>query len=420
MERATYARFLGQWHGLIAARGGGGTESDRREGLERLEQALLQLEGLPIALSDLEGRLLPARVVGYGTRLLDELLVRGSWVWIGRGALGAKDGQVALYRRDRIELQLEAPARDPEQLPGTISDSARSVLVTLAQRGACFYTELRNAQRALSETELEEALWELVWGGLVTNDTLDPLRRRGARRGTSTRSRGRLRSRAVGASVGGRWSLVANLFFDQAGSTERLHGRALTLLERHGVLTREAVANEGVVGGFAALYPVLREMEEAGKVRRGYFVDGLGGAQFAFPGAVDRLRAARRPLEQPIVTALAIQDPAQPYGAALRWPESRLGAKGFRRAVGGLVVVANGELVLHCGVRGKHVITTEAVLDDTLGPPALEALRAALRGRGKAGRIERIDDVAVLESDLRERFVSAGFLLDYDTLYAAL
>ena len=422
VERSTFARFLGDWHGLARSAGGDGPSAGRDNPRARLQEVLLQMEGLPLPLSDLEGRMLTARVPGYTPGMLDELLANGTWVWIGQSALGTKDGVVALHRREGLDQRREAPPRDMESLSEDLSDSARSVFTVLTERGACFYTELRNAQRALSESDLDAALWELVWAGLVTNDTLDPLRRRGAGRGSARRPSRRRpgRTSGVGATVGGRWSLVANLFFEVASATERAHARAVELLERHGVVTRETVAAESIPGGFSAIYPVLREMEEAGRIRRGYFVEGLGGAQFALPGAVDRLRAARRPEEEPRAGVLAAQDPAQPFGSVLSWPETRLGTKGLRRTVGASVVTVEGELVAYAGAKGRSITTTPLVLEPRLGIVALQALRAALRGRGRSVRVQRIDDQPVLESDLRELFVEAGFVLDFDALYAAL
>ncbi|QDU65074.1 DEAD/DEAH box helicase [Engelhardtia mirabilis] len=405
VERSTFARFLDAWHGLGGA----------RRASAGLAQCLDQLEGLPLSLADLEGRILPARMAGFSLRDVDDLLGRGEFVWIGHGALGAKDGQITLHRRERVELLLDPPPAEPADL----SSAAQGVHDTLTRRGACFYTELVNANRDLAPAELDEALWELVWRGLATNDTLEPVRRRGRAGASASR-------RCARSTVGGRWSLVRGFFFEAPGATERAHARALTLLERQGVVTREGVMAEATPGGFAAAYPVLREMEDAGKVRRGYFVDGLGGAQFAFPGAVDRLRAARRPAAEPNVRVLAACDPAQPFGASLPWPELRGPERGLvRRAAGTLVVLVDGELALFVGKGGRQLATSilvEEVEPDRKGRGdlAFAALYRASTGRGRRFRIDRIDgDEARVFAQL-EALRAAGFTLDGRSLYAYL
>ena len=214
-------------------------------------------------------------------------------VWVGRGSLNRDDGRIALYRRDRAELLASAGAFEGQERPD--SDIHEALRAHLARRGASFYAQLRAAApSARNDDDLLDALWDLVWAGEVTNDTFSPLRAL-----TLPRSRSRARPRpgrltSLGPPrAAGRWSLVADLVGESRTPTERGHATAVALLERHGVLTREAVLAENVVGGFASVYPVLRAMEESGRARRGYFVDGLGAAQFALPGAVDRLRAAR-------------------------------------------------------------------------------------------------------------------------------
>ena len=199
-----------------------------------------------------------------------------------------------------------------------------------------------------------DALWDLVWAGEVTNDTFAPLRAlRWKRSGSGPRRAGSGRGRltALGPpEAAGRWSLVG-AESGRATATERLHAQSLALLDRHGVLTREAVATEGIEGGFAAVYPVLRAMEEAGRIRRGYFVDGLGAAQFALAGALDRLRAARDPADPPTTGAihlLAAADPANPYGAALAWPRrGETDRRPLQRAAGAYVVLVDGVAALY-------------------------------------------------------------------------
>jgi ATP-dependent Lhr-like helicase len=270
--------------------------------------------------------------------------------------------------------------------------------------------------------DFESALWDLVWAGLITNDTFAPLRTLAAG------ARGQRRRREP-ALAGGRWSLVSDLTAG-AGSgrapTERLLARAWMLLNRYGVVSRESVQSEGLSGGFGPIYRVLRQMEESGRVRRGYFVEGLSGAQFALPGALDRLRAARMD-ETPIdgfgpeaVRVLAALDPANPYGALLPWPEPGGGGP-QRRASGAWVVLVAGKAVLYLGPGGRSLTSfpgSVTVEGRELGP-ALVAL-CGLSGKGrKRLLIRQIDDLSALESPLRGALLAAGFEPDYDALSPA-
>ena len=303
----------------------------------------------------------------------------GEVAWVGRGSLGRDDGRIALYR----------PGRDALRPPGTLDanddptarpsgERHERIREHLRARGASFYRAIHAAAGGGSDREMLDALWDLVWAGEVTNDTFAPLRALrwkrpsgsgpGARRGRP----GRLT--ALGPpEAAGRWSLVEPV--EDVAPTERLHAQALALLERHGVLTREAVAAEGVEGGFAGVYPILRALEEAGRIRRGYFVDGLGAAQFALAGALDRLRAVRDGDEgstAPTVHVLAAADPANPYGAALAWP--RRGdddRRPFQRAAGAYVVLVDGIAALYLE-RGGSTLQTLPAADD----PDVAAVRA--------------------------------------------
>jgi ATP-dependent Lhr-like helicase len=295
VEADALARFLPAWQGVGLP----------RRGIDGLAEVLAVLQGAPIPASVLEGDVLPARMDRYRPADLDALAASGDIVWVGAGAIGAGDGRVRLVFRD--ELGLLVPEPDPASLPeGAVHDLLRA---HLAERGASFWTELQAAVAAAEldydDRSLMTALWDLVWAGEVTNDTLAPLRafvaggtgkgRRGATPARAGRPRpGRL-TRQGPPAVAGRWSLVAPLRQPVPTASEAALARARQLLERHGVLTREAALAEGVEGGFAGVYPVLRAMEDKGTVRRGYFVSGLGAAQFALPGAVDRLRAERDP-----------------------------------------------------------------------------------------------------------------------------
>ncbi|HSM65927.1 MAG TPA: DEAD/DEAH box helicase, partial [Ilumatobacteraceae bacterium] len=326
VEQEAFARFLAAWHEIPA----------RRRGMEALVETLGVLSGAAVVASTIETDVLPVRVAGFRPSMLDELCTAGEVIWVGAGALGARDGRVRLCFAD--QLPLLAPGwEDREPAEGALQDAIRMLL---AEHGASFWGQIRGAAPGAQDQELLAALWDLVWAGEVTNDSLAPLRSvlGGARakgaakgRGASGRSRPRPgRLTRIGPPAGqGRWSLVAPLLRPVPTPTEAAHAQALQLVERHGVVTREAVMAEGLVGGFSTVYGVLKVLEERGQVRRGYFVDGLGAAQFAVPGAVDRLRAARetpdpifRPDDVPEPVVLASTDPAQPYGAALAWPET--------------------------------------------------------------------------------------------------
>jgi ATP-dependent helicase Lhr and Lhr-like helicase len=255
-----------------------------------------------------------------------------------------------------------------------------------------------------------------VWAGLITNDTFAPLRALAG--GARSHRRGR-----EPALAGGRWSLVSDLGTGpDRGHTGRLLARAWTLLERYGVVSREAVQAEGLPGGFSPLYRVLKEMEQSGRVRRGYFVEGLSGAQFALPGALDRLRAARLD-EVPVdgfgpeaVRLLAALDPANPYGALLPWPEHGGGAAP-RRVGGAWVILVAGKPVLYLGPGGRSLTSFPASLGDCRELAlALDALRT-LSGHGrKRLLIRQIDGLPALGSPLRGALLAAGFESDYDAL----
>jgi len=392
--------------------------------LERLAEVIEQLSGVPIPASVLERDVLPARLPGYQPRLLDELGALGEAGWVGCGSLGRDDGRIALFRPGRGDILraglVAAQAAVGERPAGPRHDAIRE---RLAARGASFYRELYAAAggAAVGDRETLDALWDLVWAGEVTNDTFAPLRALRWKRpaGGDRRPRpGRLASLGP-PEAAGRWSLVSD---GAAGSlaptsTERLHAQALALLDRHGVLTREAVMGEGIEGGFAGVYPVLRAMEEAGRIRRGYFVDGLGAAQFALAGAIDRLRGLREPeAGAPRVDLLAAADPAQPYGAALAWPRrGEADRRPFQRAAGAYVALVDGVPVVYLERGGKSLATFPAGDDPERLVPALGALRVVDRdGRMRELVLSRVDGEELGPgSPWRDRLVAAGFTAGY-------
>jgi ATP-dependent Lhr-like helicase len=424
VDPAALGRFLPAWHGIAPTSGPGADPPPYRgsAALERLAEVVDQLAGVPIPASVLERDVLPARVPGYSPRLLDELGAMGEVAWIGRGSLARDDGRIALYRPGREALRPTTTSDandDPATRPsGTRHDRIREHLAT---RGASFYRAVHAAAGGGSDREMLDALWDLVWAGEVTNDTFAPLRalrwKRPAGSGAGAR-RGRPgRLTALGPpEAAGRWSLVEPV--ENVSTTERLHAQALALLERHGVLTREAVAAEGVEGGFAGVYPVLRALEEAGRIRRGYFVDGLGAAQFALAGALDRLRAVRDGDEgsrTPTVHALAAADPANPYGAALAWP--RRGdddRRPFQRGAGAYVVLVDGIAALYLERGGATLQTQPAADDPDVRNAALGGIRSLVTGgRLRELVIRKVDGIDVATSPLKPFLLEAGFSAGY-------
>jgi ATP-dependent Lhr-like helicase len=339
VEPAALARFLISWHGIEKPRSGG----------EALLDAIDQLQGAAIPASALLAEVLPARVLDFTPADLDLLCAQGEVVWRGIEPLGQRDGRIALYLSDSFTRLAPAPAPVEQPL-------ARDVVRLLGERGALFYAELLGLTGAFGP-DLVAALWDLVWAGVATNDTLLPLRsllqpdnQRGGRGG-------RVR-RAAPPGSEGRWSLVPAAAAQSPSTviseTERQTALTEQLLTRHGVVTREAVHAEGVIGGFATVYPVLKAMEEAGRARRGYFVAGLGATQFARPGADEALRTRRDPAEVVQVVTLSATDPANPYGAILPWPaaEPRL-----VRVPGAKVLLRDGALVAYVG-RTERTVST--------------------------------------------------------------
>ncbi len=400
VEARVLARFLPTWHGIGAGHGGE----------RRLDEALAQLEGVPLPFSDLERAILPARVRDFDPRMLDERGALGKLVWVGCGALGERDGRVALYRRERAGLLIEAAGVPPE-----LGALHRAMLDHLERRGASFFAELLAIAGAATERQVFDALWDLVWAGLVTNDTFNPLR------ALAARAEKRRPGRHAPSPAAGRWSLVAQLVAGPVDATRRAHARSLVLLDRWGVVARDALVAESIAGGFSSVYPVLRAMEEAGKIRRGHFVEGLGGAQFAFTGAVDQLRAARERNGAPEAVLLAASDPANAYGAILPWPAPTARASGEigrpRRAAGAVVVLVDGELALHLDRGGRQVLSFPAAGSGEMLAAALRALRGLFVDRRRRSlRVERIDGEPALDSPLRAVFEGAGFRAEYKGL----
>ncbi len=444
VDRRALVAFMPSWQGVDRWRAG----SEVKDGPERLREALAPLQGLVLPVSAWERDVLPRRTGGYSPAWLDSLCASGELVWVGAGSLGRGSGRVALYFRDDAPLLGPPPTARVE----SPDEQEHALLRERLERGPCFFSDLLT-ELELDARTLAAALWDLVWSGTVTNDAWAPLRaaraplvegiapsrgrssgtpRLGAPRMPVRRGRAQGRSLRAGAgamhaSLSGRWSLTRSIFGEQVDPNRHRRAQAEQLLERYGVLTREQVIAEGVPGGFAMLYGALCELEVLGVCRRGYFVEGLGGAQFALPGAVERLRAARPPgaghlniaagtstisqdahSEGARTLVLSAVDPAQPYGAVLAWPPRARGRRGPARIAGAYVVLVDCEPVLYLERGGRALLTlagNDAPLEIALG-----ALAEAAR-RGVVGRIalERVDGEPAIGSPLESLLVELGF-----------
>jgi len=381
VDAAAFGRFLPRWHAASAGRRGPGA----------LRDALAKLEGAPLPFGELEARILPARVADYAPRMLDELGAMGEIVWVGAGHADA----VMIVRRDRAAA-LVTPG-DPSAL-GALHQRIHD---HLRRAGASFLVAIESAARS-DRASVREALWDLVWAGVITNDTFAPLRSlRAPKQARGPRA-------SPHASFGGRWSLVESLT-GATNATARAHALATSLLDRWGIVSSDAATADGIAGGFTSLSDVYSTMEESGAVRRGYFVDGLAGRQYAWPGALDRLRGARDRETGPI--AIAAVDPANPYGAVLPWPEATGDTKPARRA-GAIVVLVAGVPAFFIEPRGKKLGTFAITAE--LRARAAKALPDAARLAPRRQLvIETIDGVRAQESPLVPDLVAAGARADY-------
>ncbi|VAZ82423.1 ATP-dependent helicase [Mycobacterium persicum] len=418
VSTAAYGRFLPEWHQVGATDAGG---------VDRLAAVIDQLAGVRIPASALEPLVLAPRVRDYSPAMLDELLASGEVTWSGAGSISASDGWISLHLADSAPLTLALPANQPAEIE--LTDAHRAILDTLAGGGAYFFRQLTGNGPA--ETDLKAALWELIWAGWVTGDTFAPVRAvlgggPGARKRSAPAHRGHrpprlsrysvahAQARAADPTVAGRWSALPP---PEPDSTLRAHYHAELLLNRHGVLTKGAAAAEAVPGGFATLYKVLSAFEEAGRCQRGYFVESLGGAQFAVASTVDRLRSyldgidPQRPEYRAVV--LAATDPANPYGAALPWPiAEREGAARPGRKAGALVVLVDGELTWFLERGGRTLLT---FTDD---PGSSHAAAIAVADLVAARRVasilvERVDGIPALQpggpGSVTDALTDAGF-----------
>jgi ATP-dependent helicase Lhr and Lhr-like helicase len=412
-EQRELARFLPAWQGVDRHPASGA-------GIDRLREALVPLQGLALPAEAWERDILPRRVGAYSPSWMDQLCASGEVVWVGAGAIGRNSGRVALYFREDLPL-LGAPPYRGEMPDGPAHQAVSERLA----RGACFFTDLL-VDVALSPEEIQEALWDLAWAGLATNDAFAPLRaprltlaraQRDTLRRTARRA-GRFgagrRREGASAQVQGRWSLTGPLLRGPVDPVARRRALSELLLERYGIVTREQVLAEGIPGGFSSIYSELSALETLGVARRGYFLEGLGGAQFALPGAVERLRARSGSGEATAETlVLAAVDPAQPYGAALPWPQPQGRDSGSRRrparVAGAYVALAGGEPIVYLE-RGGRALQTLVATGDSRLPGALGALVDHVRsGAIKRVALEKVDGESAMTSALAPILVELGF-----------
>jgi ATP-dependent Lhr-like helicase len=343
--------------------------------------------------------------------------------WSGAGSLPGNDGWVALHPADAAPVTLPT-VRDHE--PDALQ---REVLLALGTGGAYFFNQLAESTGAADDKALVAAIWDLVWAGLITNDTFSPLRTLtgggGSHRATRATPRARTyRGRAVprptmatrvgGPRLGGRWSILP---LAEGDATIRAAATAEILLDRYGIVTRGSVATEGVPGGFALAYKVLSGFEEKGRARRGYIIDGLGAAQFSTSGTVDRVRTfvrseprGEKPGERLTAVTLAATDPANPYGAALPWPSAETTGTKHRpgRKAGGLVTIVDGEIVFYLERGGSSLLAFTT--DDQLVREAAVSLASVVRdGRVEKLAVENVNGEFTLGSPLSLPLREAGF-----------
>jgi len=414
VEPAVLGRFTTLWQGVTSP----------RRGVDALLDVIEHLQGAALPASILESEILAARITDYEAGDLDTLIAAGEVVWVGVESIGERDGRVALYLADNLaRLQPPSAGRKPSASEPPLDRREADIIDYLEEHGASFFAALHEAAGGGYPAETVNALWSLVWRGRVTNDTLQPLRAfthtTGGRRRAKPARKPVFRSRRlVPASAEGRWSLIRrNPSSSSSGATEWIAAVAQQLLARHGVLTREAVAAETIPGGFGIVYPVLRAMEDAGRIRRGYFVAGLGATQFALPAALDRLRSLRVPGEEGSIVTLAASDPANPYGAALSWLPAPAAGRGPTRTVGAIVILMDGALVAHLA-RGDRSLLAWLPEAEPARSKAARGIARVLIARARSASLEAAEETA--ENPLEERPLRGMLIEEIDGMPPAL
>ncbi|MDQ3417799.1 MAG: DEAD/DEAH box helicase [Acidobacteriota bacterium] len=395
VEPQVFVRLLTSWQGLLR----------RRAGLDALLDVIEDLQGAPLAASIFETEILAARVEGYSPADLDALCAAGEVVWCGIESVGERDGRLALYLTDHLPRLRMVPKEVG------VTDPEPALLDHLEREGASFFGALHRAAGDGYPAETVDALWNLVWKGLVTNDTFHAVRAftRGPERRQRKPGARSFRTRRVSPpSAEGRWSLVAQRVGTPVSPTEWSTSVAQQLLSRYGVLTREVAGAEGIYGGFSAVYDVLKALEDAGRVRRGYFVGGVGATQFALPAALELMRSLREEPEDPEVVVLAATDPANPFGTMLKWRDSA--GRGATRTVGAQVILVNGHLAGYISRGGRQILAwlpEDEPQRSAIGRPLARQLATMARSGGLI--IAEVGGVAAADHPLAPFLVDAGF-----------
>jgi ATP-dependent Lhr-like helicase len=382
-----------------------------RRGLDAVLDAVESLQGAPLPASIFEREILAARVEGYLPGDLDTLAAAGEVVWCGVEPLGERDGRIALFLADQQPRLWRPPTAAGEPSP-----LEERIVEFLRDRGASFFGALHGGIGGGFAGDVLDALWALVWRGSVTNDGFHALRAYAAPRERRDRraralAHGFRSRRATPAGGDGRWTLTASRIASPTSTTEWSAAVAQQLLRRYGVVTRESVAVEGVPGGFAAVYDVFKALEESGRIRRGYFVADVGAAQFALPSALEELRVLRDGSQSPEVVLLAATDPANPYGAILKWPEEVDDTgRAPLRAVGAQVVLVNGAAAAYLA-RGGRQLTAWLPDDEPERSTATRAVATALADLALRDGllIGDINGLPATEHPLAAALTQAGF-----------
>ena len=420
VEPHTLARFLARWHGVAAP----------RTGIGALLDAIESLQGAALLASEIEREIFPARIREYHPANLDALLASGDVIWTGIERIGEHDGRVGFYHT--TSLARLYPPRELRSDRSALSERAQRIIQVLEQRGALFFAEIHPLCGSGFPGETLDALWELVWSGLLTNDSFDALRHwmrpSDSKRASHAEIAGvlpgspeylrRLRSRESAGGPGqGRWSLVESRISSFPSVTEWSAHLAQQLLLRHGVVVRETPLAENIPGAYQTIYPALKLMEESGRVRRGMFVAALGASQFAMPAAVEMLRSLRVDPALPAAIHLAASDPANPYGAIFPWPRQDEPAEKsiMARVRGASVVLINGRLAAFFRRRNPsvRVFLPDADPERTAFARALAKklaeVAARRQSRGSGLLIEMINGAPAREHYLAGFLEEAGF-----------
>ena len=435
VEQSVFARLVTRWQGVVV----------KRKGADALLDAIEALQGASLPASELEREILPARVSDYRPADLDALMAAGEVVWVGQERIGERDGRIALYLTANLPLLLPPLQMRPNN-SDELSERAKAVVEHLRTQGASFFPALHAAAGGGFPAETVEALWQLVWSGWITNDTLHPLRafvrpasdKRQRATGADGRPgsaeflrRFRTRTGAAETPSHGRWALIDSRM-TPTHATEARAGHTVThptatewsanfsqqLLVRYGIVMRETAVAENIPGGYSTIYPALRAMEESGWIRRGMFIAAMGAAQFAMTAAVDMLRSLRAGSDQPETVHLAASDPANPYGALLPWPrqDSTDSVHGMARTSGASVVLVNGMLAAFFRRKNPalRVFLPEAEPERTQHARALAkklAEVAVARQSGKLGLlVGEINGAPAREHFLARFLEESGFL----------